>query len=172
MLLQKPNQILSRNATVLGSRNSVSLEAARIEPLAHRTRCHFTDLCDLSRCEDLHHRLSNYSLVVFGQLICRGQTSCAPCLYARSTMIFFRLREPENTHKHLGQGLELASSCGGGSGPSDPCLTSIIGNFDSRRLLKIRKIEKLAKDFVFGFNDRAPTILSFGTRRGTFHKES
>jgi hypothetical protein len=66
-------------------------------------------------------------------------------------MIFFQLRELENTYKHLGQGLELASSCGGGSGPSDPRLTNIIGNFDSRRLVKIRKIEKLAKGFVFGF---------------------
>jgi len=66
-------------------------------------------------------------------------------------MIFFQLRELENTGKHLGRGLELASSCGGGSVPSDPRLTNNIGNLDSGRLVKIRKIEKLAKDFAFGF---------------------
>jgi hypothetical protein len=47
--------------------------------------------------------------------------------------------------------LELASNCGGGSVPSDPRLTNIIGNFDGGRLVKIRKIEKLAKGFAFGF---------------------
>jgi hypothetical protein len=45
----------------------------------------------------------------------------------------------------------FASSFGGGSGPSDPRLTNIIGNCDSRKLVKIRNIAKLAKDFVFGF---------------------
>lgn len=66
-------------------------------------------------------------------------------------MIFFQLRELENTRKHLDQGLELASRCAGGSDPSEPRLTNIIDNCDSRRLVKIRKIEKLAKSFVFGF---------------------
>jgi hypothetical protein len=65
-------------------------------------------------------------------------------------MIFFRLRNLK-THTNIWvRALELASSCGGGSGPSDPRLTNIIGNFDSMRLVKIRKIEKLAKGFVFG----------------------
>jgi hypothetical protein len=59
------------------------------------------------------------------------------------------------TGKHMqttGLGLwNLLLVVGGGSVPSDPRLTNIIGNFDSRWLVKIRKIEKLAKNFAFGF---------------------
>ena len=58
MLFEEFDQVLSRDSTVLGTGYPVSLQAARIEPLADRARGHFTDLRDLSSCEDLHRRLS------------------------------------------------------------------------------------------------------------------
>ena len=86
-------------------------------------------------------------------------------------MTFFQLREPENTHKHLGRGLELASSSGGGSVPSEPRLTNNIGNFDDESLVKIRNIEKPVKNFVFGSYGQTLTILSSSTRRSTYSQE-
>ncbi len=61
VLFEELDQILARNAAVLRSGDSVALQATGIEPLADRARGHFTDLGDLSSCEDLHRRLSNYS---------------------------------------------------------------------------------------------------------------
>ena len=58
VFLEELDQVFARNASVLRSGDAVSLQAARVEPLADRARGHFTDLRDLTSCEDLHRRLS------------------------------------------------------------------------------------------------------------------
>ena len=65
MFLEELDQVFAGNTAVLGSGDAVSTEPAGIEPLTDSARGHFTDLGDLSRCEDLHRRLSNFSLVGF-----------------------------------------------------------------------------------------------------------
>src|SRR5690606_15138783 len=60
VFLEELNQVFARNPAVLGTRNPVSLEPPGVEPLADRARGHFTDLRDLSSCEDLHRRLSKF----------------------------------------------------------------------------------------------------------------
>ena len=62
MFLEKLDEVLARYSSVLRTRNPVSFQTSRIEPLAYGTGGHFTDLCDLSGCEDLHVRCSILSL--------------------------------------------------------------------------------------------------------------
>ena len=59
VLFEELDQILAGDATVLRAGDAVALEPAGIEPLADRAGGHFTDLRDLSSCEDLHRRLSS-----------------------------------------------------------------------------------------------------------------
>ena len=58
MLFEEFDQVFAWDTTVLRAGDPVAFEASRIEPLADRARGHFTDLRDLSSCEDLHRRLS------------------------------------------------------------------------------------------------------------------
>ena len=48
--------MLSRDPTVLGTRNSVAAKASRIKPFADRSWCNFADLSYLSSSEDRLHR--------------------------------------------------------------------------------------------------------------------
>ncbi len=66
VLLEEPDQVFPGNSPVLRSGNAVSLQPARIEPLADGARGHLTDLGDLTSCEDLHRRLSDISHVGLG----------------------------------------------------------------------------------------------------------
>src|SRR5439155_22569865 len=73
VLFEELNQVLAANAPVLRAGDTVSLQPTGIEPLAHRAGGHFTDLCDLSGCENLHCRLSNYSRLFPRTLIRPGR---------------------------------------------------------------------------------------------------
>ena len=54
MLLEEPDQILAWDPAVLRTRNAISFESAGVEPFAHGSRGHLTDLSDLSCGEHLH----------------------------------------------------------------------------------------------------------------------
>src|SRR6186997_1133383 len=79
VLFEELDEIVSRDTTVLRAGDAVALEASRIEPFADRAGGHFTDLRDLSSCEDLHRRLS-ITLSV-NRRICRrrGEVPSSPC---------------------------------------------------------------------------------------------
>jgi hypothetical protein len=83
VLFEEFDQVLAGDASVLRAGDAVTFEATGIEPLADRARGHFTDLRDLSSCEDLHRRLSN----TLAWCRCRSiggeephDAACAPCL--------------------------------------------------------------------------------------------
>jgi hypothetical protein len=59
MLLEELDQGFPRDTAVLRSRDPVTFQTARVEPLTDRAGGHFADLCDLTSCEDLHYRHSN-----------------------------------------------------------------------------------------------------------------
>ncbi|EMI29144.1 hypothetical protein RESH_00252 [Rhodopirellula europaea SH398] len=58
MLFQEFDQILPRDPSILRSRNAVAFQTPRIEPFTNSSWGNFTDLGDLSSCEDLHTRCS------------------------------------------------------------------------------------------------------------------
>ena len=63
MLFEETNQVLTRNSSVLGTRNPITAQPARIEPFADSTGCNFTDLGYLTSSEDRPHcGLSNQML--------------------------------------------------------------------------------------------------------------
>ena len=55
MLLEKPQEMLPRYAPILRTGDSVTTQAARVEPLAHGPRCDFADFRDLAGCKNLFH---------------------------------------------------------------------------------------------------------------------
>src|SRR5262249_51756006 len=55
MLLEESQEMFPRNATILRAGDSITTQAARIEPLAHGPRCDFADLRDLAGCKDFLH---------------------------------------------------------------------------------------------------------------------
>ena len=54
MLLQKLDEIFSRDTSVLRAGDAISFEAAGVEPLANGSRGHLADLRDLACGEHLH----------------------------------------------------------------------------------------------------------------------
>jgi hypothetical protein len=57
MLLEELDQIFTRDAAVLRTRDAISLQATGVEPFADRARGHFADLRDLTSSKDLHRAL-------------------------------------------------------------------------------------------------------------------
>ncbi len=55
MLLEEPQEMLPRDATILRAGDAITTQAARVEPLAHGPRCDFADFRDLAGCKDLFH---------------------------------------------------------------------------------------------------------------------
>ena len=55
MLLEEPQEMLPRDATILRAGDAITTQAARVEPLAYGPRCDFADFRDLAGCKDLFH---------------------------------------------------------------------------------------------------------------------
>ena len=55
MLLEKPQEMLPRYAPILRTGDSVTTQAARVEPLANGPRRDFANLRDLAGCKNLFH---------------------------------------------------------------------------------------------------------------------
>ena len=55
MLLEEPQEVLPRDATILRAGDAIATQAARVEPLAHGPRCDFADFRDLAGCKDFLH---------------------------------------------------------------------------------------------------------------------
>jgi len=68
VFLEELDQILPRDAPVLAAGDPVALEAARVEPLAHRPWRDFTDFGDLACRENLHHK-TPYGSFVSGNVL-------------------------------------------------------------------------------------------------------
>src|SRR5205807_2422129 len=59
VFLEEPDEVLARDAAVLGTGNSISAQSARVEPFADCAGGYFTDLSYLSSSKDrFHGRLS------------------------------------------------------------------------------------------------------------------
>jgi len=54
VFLEELDQILPRNASILGTRDPVSLQAAGVEPLADNPGMYLADLANLARRVNLH----------------------------------------------------------------------------------------------------------------------
>ena len=127
MLLEESNQIFAGNSAVLGSRNSVSFETATIKPFTHGAGGNLTDLCDLTRCEDLHRRLSKMISLVWVSFRWTDPGGKLAPLFTRvggtpssggSSLWVLVAFAPRTL------GLGVHSYRGVVSGPSDPCLSS------------------------------------------------
>ena len=55
MLLEEPQEMLPRDATILRAGDAISTQAARVEPLAHGPGRDLANLRDLAGCEHLFH---------------------------------------------------------------------------------------------------------------------
>lgn len=165
MLLEEFDQVVARDSTVLGSWNPVALQSTRVEPLADRARGHFTDLSDLSSCEDLHRRFSiRHSLTRQGFVSSGGtqQRYFEPPVQHWSALGVPSLRLWATKQcKSAGSGLTVIASAWLSSVPSNPRLTNDIGKSANKQLVKIRKMDKFR-------NNRPRTVRLFVTpnRRG------
>ena len=64
MLLEETNQVLTGDATVLGSGDPIPSQTTRVEPFADGAGCNFADLSYLSSSKDRPHGgLSNQILI-------------------------------------------------------------------------------------------------------------
>lgn len=64
MFFEELDQAIARNAAVLGTRDTVSLKATGIKPLADGARRNLADLGDLTSCKNLHFGLSDKKYAV------------------------------------------------------------------------------------------------------------
>lgn len=109
MLLQELDEILARDPPVLRTRNAISLESAGVEPLAHGSRGHLTDLCDLSCGEHLHMQDLRFPYVFLDNPNSAEQSwksRLRPCLLtSREASFWHDCQSFDNAiSKHLGQG--------------------------------------------------------------------
>ena len=153
MFFEEFDQILAGNPPVLRAGDPIAAEPTGIKPFTDSARGHFTDLSDLSGCEDLHLRLSILFACLGNRLDCRsayvpGASVLAPCRWPdRSQILLSRLwgYRPcidiwigASTYLLLG---------GGGSVPSVQVpLNNDIGRPRAWRWAKIRRMENLPFD--------------------------
>lgn len=63
MLLEKLDEVLAGDASILAARDPITTQPARVEPFTHRPGRNLTDLCDLAGGKDFFHGRHSVYLV-------------------------------------------------------------------------------------------------------------